>query len=92
MDLNVHQEVLDYGCKVSGCTLFFIDKGKDTGPIILQKAVPVLEDDTAETLKARVQKAEQEILPKGIKLYAENRLYVEGRKVHILDKGCKNDR
>jgi len=85
MDLDVHQAVLDYGCKVTGCTLFFIDKGKDSGPIILQKAVPVLENDTEYTLKERVQKAEQEVLVKGIKLFAENKLYIDGRKVHILD-------
>ncbi len=84
MDLDVHQEVLDYGCKVSGCTLFYVDEGKDTGPIILQKAVPVLESDNAETLKLRVQNAEQEILPQGIVLYAQDRLSVEGRKVNIL--------
>jgi phosphoribosylglycinamide formyltransferase-1 len=83
MDLNVHKSVLDYGCKVTGCTLFYVDKGKDTGPIIIQKAVPVLETDTPETLKERVQKAEQEILPEGIKLHAQERLYVEGRRVHI---------
>ena len=83
MDLNVHKAVLDYGSKVSGCTLFFVDEGEDTGPIILQKPVPVLKNDTPETLKARVQSAEKEILPKGIRFYAEGRLHVEGRKVYI---------
>jgi phosphoribosylglycinamide formyltransferase 1 len=84
IDLNVHNAVLDYGCKLSGCTLFFVDEGKDTGPIIMQKAVPVYNNDDAETLKARVQTAEQKIYPKGIKLFAQGKLKVEGRKVIIL--------
>lgn len=83
MDLDVHKEVINYGCKISGCTLFFIDKGTDTGPIILQEAVPVLETDTPDSLKARVQAAEQRILPAGIKLFAEGRLHLEGRRVRI---------
>ena len=84
IDLNVHNQVLDYGCKISGCTLFFVDEGKDTGPIIMQKAVPVYDNDDAEALKERVQSAEQKIYPKGIKLFAEGKLKVEGRKVIIL--------
>lgn len=84
IDLDVHKQVLDYGCKLSGCTLFFVDEGKDTGPIIMQKAVPVYDNDDAEILKARVQSAEQEIYPKGIKLFAQGKLKVEGRKVIIL--------
>ncbi len=84
IDRAVHASVLDCGCKVSGCTLFFVDEGKDTGPIIVQEAVPVLEDDNIDGLKARVQKAEQKALPKGIKLYALGKLRVEGKKVKIL--------
>jgi len=84
MDRAVHKEVLDHGCKVSGCTLFFVDEGKDTGPIIMQKAVPVEEDDNVDSLKARVQKAEQEVLPEAIKLYSLGKLKIEGRKVKIL--------
>lgn len=87
MDLNVHEEVLKNGDKTTGCSLIFIDEGADTGPIILQKEVPVLDNDTPDTLKARVQAAEQEILPKGIKLYAEGRLHVEGKIVYIKEKG-----
>lgn len=83
MDLNVHKEVLDRGSKVTGCSLIYIDEGADTGPIILQRAVPVLDSDTPETLKARVQEAEQTILIEGIKLYAQGRLSVEGTRVHI---------
>lgn len=85
IDRSVHQEVLDYGCKVSGCTIHFIDEGKDTGPIIMQGVVPVLEVDTVDALKEKVQLKEQELYPKAIKLYCEGKLKVEGRKVHILD-------
>ena len=84
MDLNVHEEVLKRGCKITGCSLIFIDEGADTGPIILQKAVDVKDDDTADSLKERVQKAEQEILIEGIKLFAEKRLKVEGNSVRVL--------
>jgi phosphoribosylglycinamide formyltransferase-1 len=84
MDLEVHKAVLDYGVKITGCTLHFVDEGVDTGPIILQKAVPVEEDDTPETLKTKVQKAEQEIIIEAIKLFQEGRLKVEGRRVKIL--------
>ncbi len=84
MDLNVHEEVIKRGCKISGGTLIFIDEGADTGPIILQEPVHVLYNDTPDTpdtLKAKVQSVEQEIIPEGIKLYAEGRLRVEGKKV-----------
>ncbi len=85
MDRNIHKNVLEYGCKVSGCTLFFVDEGKDTGPIIMQKAVSVYENDNIDTLKARVQKAEQEIYPEAIRLYALEKLKIKGRKV-IVEK------
>ncbi len=84
IDRAVHASVLDCGCKISGCTLFFVDEGKDTGPIIVQKAVSVLEDDNVDSLKTRVQKAEQKALTEGIKLYALGKLRVEGKKVKIL--------
>ena len=64
---------------ITGASLIFIDEGADTGPIILQKAVDVEENDTAETLKERVQKAEQELLIKGIKLFAEGKIKVKGK-------------
>ena len=84
IDKNVHQEVLDAGCKLSGCTLFFVDEGKDTGPIILQRAVPVYNLDDVNSLKTRVQKLEQIIYPEGIRLYALERLKVKGNRVEIL--------
>ena len=84
MDLNVHKEVLENKDKVAGCSLIFIDEGADTGPIILQKEVPVEENETIDSLKEKVQKAEQEILIKGIELFRDNKIIVEGNKVNIL--------
>ena len=81
--LHVHQAVLDYGVKITGCTVHFVDDEYDHGPIILQKAVPVLEDDTPETLAARVFAAECEAYPQALRLYAEGRLEVRGRRVHV---------
>lgn len=84
MDKGVHEAVLEYGCKVTGCSLIFIDEGADTGPVILQKAVNIDEGETIDSLKEKVQKAEQEIIIKGIKLFRDKKLKVEGRIVHIL--------
>lgn len=83
MDLNVHEEILKHGCKVTGCTLHFVDEGQDTGPIIAQKAIPVLEKDTADTLKEKVQKLEQECIIDGIRKFADGKLKVKGRVVHV---------
>jgi len=80
----VHRAVLEYGTKVSGATVHFVDEGADTGPIIMQKCVPVLDDDTVETLDARVLKVEHEILVKSIALLCEGRLSLDGRRVKIL--------
>lgn len=80
---RVHQAVLDYGAKVSGCTVHFVDADYDTGPVILQTPVPVAEDDTAETLAARVLVAEHETFPQAVALFAQGRLRVQGRRVFI---------
>lgn len=80
---HVHQAVLDSGMKVSGCTVHFVDEEYDTGPIIIQKCVPVEEGDTAETLAARVLVQEHMAYPEAIQLLAEGRLKVEGRVVHV---------
>ncbi len=85
MDLNVHKTVLDAGVKITGCTVHLVDEGIDTGPIILQKAVEVKQNDTPETLKERVQAAEKEILPKALKLLVEKKIVVEGKRARILD-------
>ena len=81
---HAHRDVLAYGVKVSGCTVHFVDEGTDSGPIILQKAVEVLDDDTEETLAARVLEQEHKIYPLAIKLFVEGRLKIDGRKVKIL--------
>ncbi len=81
---NVHQAALDYGVKVSGCTVHFVDEQYDTGPIILQSVVPVLDDDTAETLAARVLTAEHQAFPQAVSLFAQGRLRIEARRVRVL--------
>lgn len=81
---HVHEAVLDYGVKITGCTVHFADNQYDHGPVILQKAVPVLDDDTPETLAARVFQAECEAYPEAIRLIAAGRVKVEGRRVRIL--------
>ena len=83
---HAHRDALAYGVKVSGCTVHFVDEGMDSGPIILQAAVPVYDDDTEESLGARVLEQEHVIYPKAIQLYVEGRLKVEGRKVIILNE------
>lgn len=80
---RVHKAALDYGVKVSGATVHFVDEGADTGPIILQEAVKVEEDDTPESLSARILKVEHKLLPEAVRLYCEGRLVIEGRKVKI---------
>lgn len=81
--LDAQQQALDYGVKVSGCTVHFVDAGCDTGPIILQSVVPVLPGDTEETLSARIHVQEHILYPEAIRLFAENRLTVIGRTVQI---------
>jgi phosphoribosylglycinamide formyltransferase-1 len=80
---RVHQAVLDYGAKVSGCTVHFVDNEYDHGPIILQRVVPVLDDDTAHTLAARVFAAECEAFPEALELIGDGRVSVEGRRVRV---------
>jgi formyltetrahydrofolate-dependent phosphoribosylglycinamide formyltransferase len=82
--LRVHQAALDYGVKVSGCTVHFADEKYDHGPIILQRSVPVHEEDTAERLARRVAIEECKAYPEAIQLFAEGRLQMAGRKVRIL--------
>jgi formyltetrahydrofolate-dependent phosphoribosylglycinamide formyltransferase len=81
---HVHEAVLAYGVRVSGCTVHFADNEYDHGPIIAQRCVPVLDDDTPETLARRVFAAECEAYPEAITLFAQGRLRVEGRRVRIL--------
>lgn len=83
---RVHEAVLDCGVKVSGCTVHFADNAYDHGPIVLQRVVPVLDDDTPDTLAARVFEAECAAYPEAITLFAEDRLRIDGRRVRILDR------
>jgi phosphoribosylglycinamide formyltransferase-1 len=82
--LHVHAAALEAGVKVSGCTVHFADNQYDQGPIIVQKAVPVAEDDTPESLQARVFAAECEAYPEAIALFATGRLRIEGRRVRVV--------
>ena len=85
--LHVHEKALKYGVKTSGATVHFVSEECDGGPIILQKAVSVMEGDTPETLQRRImEQAEWVIMPKAVALFCQDRLQVEGRIVHILEE------
>ena len=83
--LHAQRQALDHGVKVAGCTVHFVTEGMDTGPIILQQAVPVEEGDMEDVLSERILKVEHGLLPRAIRLFAEGRLSVTGRTVHIRD-------
>jgi phosphoribosylglycinamide formyltransferase-1 len=83
--LHAQRQALQYGVKVAGCTVHFVDEGVDTGPIILQEAVPVLSNDTEESLSERILECEHRIYPLAIKLYIEGRLKVTGNMVIAAD-------
>jgi phosphoribosylglycinamide formyltransferase-1 len=83
--LHGQQQAHDYSVKISGCTVHFVDEGMDTGPIIIQAAVAVKDDDTAGSLSERILKSEHKIYPEAIKLFSEGRIEVVGRKVRIKD-------
>ena len=83
--LHAQKQAFDYGVKISGCTVHFVDEGVDTGPIIIQAAVPVLDDDTDETLAARILKEEHRIYPQAIQWFAEGKLDIRGRKVFVKE-------
>ena len=82
--LHAHSQALTYGAKVSGCTIHFVDEGVDTGPIIMQQAVEILADDTADSLAERIIKVEHALYSKAIGLYCEQCLCIEGRNVKII--------
>ncbi len=85
--LHGQRQAGDYGVKISGCTVHFVDDGMDTGPIIIQAAVPVRYEDTEESLSERILKLEHKIYPEAIRMFAEGRLEVIGRKVRIREEG-----
>ena len=82
--LHGQGQAVAYGVKFSGCTVHFVDEGTDSGPIILQKVVPVMDDDTEDTLADRILVQEHIALPEALKLWAENKLEINGRKVKLL--------
>jgi len=82
--LHAQRQALDYGVRVSGCTVHFVDEGTDSGPVILQACVPVLPGDDEETLSARILEEEHRCLPKAIRLFCDDRLEMIGRQVRIL--------
>ena len=81
--LHAQKQAVEYGVKVSGCTVHFVDEGIDSGPIILQKAVEVSDDDTEESLAEKILKEEHQIFPQAIQLFSESRLMIKGRRVLI---------
>jgi phosphoribosylglycinamide formyltransferase-1 len=81
--LRAQKQAVEYGVKISGCTVHFVDEGMDSGPIILQSAVEVSEDDTEESLAERILKEEHQIYSQAIQLFSQGRLIIKGRKVYI---------
>ncbi|TKB62814.1 MAG: phosphoribosylglycinamide formyltransferase [Nitrospira sp.] len=81
--LDVQKKAIDWGCKLAGCTVHFVTEGVDEGPIIIQAAVPILDDDTSDTLAARILVQEHKIYSRAVQLFAEGRLRVDGRRVLI---------
>ncbi len=89
--LHVQQKALTYGVKFSGCTVHFVDEGMDTGPIIIQAVVPILDSDTEDSLSERILKQEHNIYSRAIRLFSEGRLKVEGRRVLVTNGGNAGD-
>jgi phosphoribosylglycinamide formyltransferase-1 len=89
--LHVQKAAIDHGVKFSGCTVHFVDEDMDTGPIIIQAVVPVLDNDTEDSLSARILKQEHKIYSRAIQLYAEGRLTVKGRRVIVSNGRPESD-
>jgi phosphoribosylglycinamide formyltransferase 1 len=84
--LHAQRQALEHGAKVAGCTVHFVDEAVDAGPIVLQAAVPVLPDDTEDTLAARILVEEHRLYPAAVRLFAEGRLEIDGRRVVVRDR------
>jgi phosphoribosylglycinamide formyltransferase 1 len=82
--LHAQKQALDYGVKVSGCTVHFVDEGVDSGPVILQRAVPVLDVDDEESLSARILEHEHELYPEAVRMFCEGKIKIEGRRVTVV--------
>ncbi len=89
--LHVQKKALEHGVKFSGCTVHFVDEGMDTGPIIIQAVVPVMDNDTEDSLSERILKQEHKIYSRAIRLFAEGRLRIEGRRVFVTGLEDKKD-
>lgn len=89
--LHVQKKALNHGVKFSGCTVHFVDEGMDTGPIIIQAVVPILDSDTEDSLSERILNQEHKIYSRAIQLFAEGRLKVEGRRVLVSNGGNAGD-
>lgn len=85
--LDTHQRAIDTGCRLAGCSVHFVRADMDSGPIICQAAVPVLKDDTADSLAGRILKAEHKIYPRAVALVAGDKVQVDGMRVYIEDDG-----
>jgi phosphoribosylglycinamide formyltransferase 1 len=81
--LHAQKQAIEYGVKISGCTIHFVDQGLDSGPIVLQRAVKVMDSDTEEELSARILRKEHELYPEAVRLFAEGKIKIIGRKVII---------
>jgi len=81
--LHAQRQALDYGARVTGCTVHFVDEGVDSGPVILQKAVPVMDGDDEEKLSARILEQEHQLYPEAVRLFGEGRIRVQGRRVSV---------
>ena len=81
--LRAQKQALDYGVRVTGCTVHFVDEGVDSGPVILQKAVPIMDDDDEESLSARILEQEHQLYPEAVRLFGEGRIKVQGHRVLI---------
>jgi phosphoribosylglycinamide formyltransferase-1 len=84
--LHPHRQALEHGVRISGATVHFVDEGVDTGPIVLQAAVPVLPDDTEARLSERILVEEHRLYPEAVRLFARGRLEIRGRRVHIREE------
>jgi phosphoribosylglycinamide formyltransferase-1 len=89
--LHGQKQAIEYGVKISGCTVHFVDEGMDTGPVIIQAAVPVMDGDTEESLSERILTFEHKIFPEAIKLFSEGRLQIVGRRVRVKKADCREN-
>ncbi|HEY5631137.1 MAG TPA: phosphoribosylglycinamide formyltransferase [Nitrososphaeraceae archaeon] len=88
--LHAQRQALQYGAKVSGCTIHFVDRGVDTGPIIMQRAISIFDSDTEESLSQRILEIEHKLYPEALRLFSEGNLKIDGRRISITDSNAKN--